>query len=216
MLMKISAHPSAACLSAAAALCAFVASISYAHAASEQVKSACRDDYFRHCSAHAVDSPSLRQCMRNVGAGLSNPCIKALVLDGQITKDDIQRYQSHQEGGSKVASEQVAPKKGAIAGEIAKGNKAVTTSKATKVASVGKTANGGKAVTASKTTKVASVGKTANGGNAVTASKATKVASVGKSANGGKAATASKANKGAEPRLARQRERHRAARSGDR
>jgi hypothetical protein len=185
MWIKISARPSAACFSAAAAFCAFAFSISCAQASSERVKSACRADYFRHCSAHAVDSPSLRQCMRNVGEGLSNPCLAALALDGEITKEDVQRYQARAENGSKAASDQVAPKKAASVGKSSTGSKAVS-------ANTGKTVNGGKAVTASKTAKVASTAKSTNGGKAVTASKKNKVASVGKSANGGKAVTASK------------------------
>lgn len=193
-MMTINPRPLATYLSAAAAFCAFVVSISSAQATSERVKSACKDDYFRHCSAYALGSPSLRQCMRNVGAGLSNPCLAALALDGEITKEDVQRYQSRTENGIKAASNQAAPKKGANSGKTANGGKVVTASKTAKVASVGKTANGGKVVTTSKSAKVASVGKPANGGKSVSTSKTTKIANAGKPAKGVKAGHAVKAS----------------------
>src|SRR5262245_28527683 len=123
MWMKSSARASAACLYAAAAFCAILVSISFARAASERVKSACRSDYFQHCSAHAVGSASLRQCMRDVGIGLSNPCIMALVQEGEITKEDIQRFQSSTAESRKGASDQAAPKKSASAGKIANTDK---------------------------------------------------------------------------------------------
>jgi hypothetical protein len=63
-----------------------------AYAVSEKVKSACRDDYFQHCSQYAVGSDELRQCMRKVGEDLSAPCLVALVEDGQITKEDVERH----------------------------------------------------------------------------------------------------------------------------
>ena len=86
-----SARPTAACLAAVAAFSAFIVSTSSARAASDRVRSACRQDYFRHCSAHALGSASLRQCMRDVGVGLSMPCIVALVQEGEVSKEDYDR-----------------------------------------------------------------------------------------------------------------------------
>lgn len=63
-----------------------------AYAVSDRVKSACRNDYFQHCSQYAVGSDELRQCMRNVGEDLSTPCLVALVQEGEITKEDVTRH----------------------------------------------------------------------------------------------------------------------------
>ena len=79
-------------LCAAAALSALALSNGSAFAVSDQVRDACKDDYFRHCSAYEVGSDALRQCMRNVGEGLSTPCLVALVHEGEITKADVERY----------------------------------------------------------------------------------------------------------------------------
>jgi hypothetical protein len=76
-----------------------------AHAVSERVKSACRNDYFAHCSQYAVDTEELRQCMRKVGEDLSTPCLVALVEDGQITKEDVARHNAAKEAATKTKSE---------------------------------------------------------------------------------------------------------------
>jgi adenylate kinase len=55
-----------------------------AHAVSQRVRNACRDDYHRFCSAYAVGTPELRQCMTRVGSGLSRGCINALLETGEI------------------------------------------------------------------------------------------------------------------------------------
>jgi hypothetical protein len=75
-----------------------------AQAISPQVKSACKQDYLLHCNGHPVGSASLRQCMRAVGEGLSTPCLVALVNDGEITKEEIERYNNKQAQGKKSAS----------------------------------------------------------------------------------------------------------------
>lgn len=59
-----------------------------AFAVSTAVKMACKDDYFTHCSMHAVGSPGVRQCMRAVGPRLSQRCIGALAAAGEIKKSD--------------------------------------------------------------------------------------------------------------------------------
>lgn len=70
-----------------------VMAVGAAQAASERVKNACRSDYFKHCSMHAVGTPGLRQCMRQVGERLSNPCLIALFEAGEISKADIEQNQ---------------------------------------------------------------------------------------------------------------------------
>ncbi len=81
-----------------------------AYAVSEKVKNACRDDYFQHCSQYAVDTDELRQCMRKVGENLSTPCLVALVEDGQITKEDVERHNAAKATGTKKNQEQIASK----------------------------------------------------------------------------------------------------------
>lgn len=64
-------------------------SVNQAYAVSREVRIACRDDYFAHCSMHAVGSPGVRQCMREVGPRLSQQCISALAASGEIKKEKI-------------------------------------------------------------------------------------------------------------------------------
>lgn len=78
------------------AVVAFAFSVSNAHAVSLAVKLACRDDYFAHCSMHAVGSPGLRQCMRDVGPRLSSRCIGALADAGEIKKAKVASLQKKQ------------------------------------------------------------------------------------------------------------------------
>ncbi len=215
----MSSWPFRRCICLAAALSAFLIflmSSDGAYAVSDKVKTACQDDYFQHCSEHALGSASLRQCMRNVGAALSSPCILALVEEGEITKADIVRYQAGQTEGDKTSSGQNEHKaqrapasskvgdkskgtnvdkaansnKTAKAGNTAKANKAGNGSKATKVASVDKAANSNKTAKAGSTAKA---NKTGNG------SKATKVASVDKAANRSKSDKATKSKTASEP-----------------
>ncbi len=77
-----------------AAAFAVLAFTTPAGAVSQAVKSACANDYFAHCSMHAVGSPGVRKCMRAVGPRLSKPCITALVADGQVNASDRKRYKS--------------------------------------------------------------------------------------------------------------------------
>jgi hypothetical protein len=60
-----------------------------AFAVSMAVKMACKDDYFAHCSMHAVGSPGVRKCMRAVGPRLSQRCIGALADAGEIKKSRV-------------------------------------------------------------------------------------------------------------------------------
>ena len=81
-------------------VCAAYFTASPAYAVSAYVKSACKSDYFRHCSQHAVGSEGLRQCMRKVGEDLSTPCLVALVKAGEVTKQDIEKYKAKQSKGA--------------------------------------------------------------------------------------------------------------------
>ena len=60
----------------------------------QRIKTACRNDYFAHCGQHSVGSSSLRSCMRRSQDLLSKTCLKALVDDGEVSKEDVSRYKS--------------------------------------------------------------------------------------------------------------------------
>lgn len=82
-------------------------STNHALAVSLAVKLACKDDYFAHCSMHAVGSPGVRTCMRDVGPRLSARCIGALADAGMIKSKAVARkYQTR----TKVAKKQYAKK----------------------------------------------------------------------------------------------------------
>jgi adenylate kinase len=142
MLQIDSSSPARATTSLLTTLGALALLTATVHAASEKVKSACKDDYFRHCSAHAVGSDSLRQCMRAVGENLSTGCLVALVEDGEITKQDIERHKAKQ-AEAKAEKPATEPKPAASAaastGGTAKSSPAKTVD-TPKVASIGKTA----------------------------------------------------------------------------
>jgi len=182
---------------AAAGLSALVVSSVDAYAVSNRVKEACQDDYLRHCSAYEVGSESLRQCMRNVGNGLSASCIAALVQEGEITKADIDRYSAGQTEGARASNAQ----KGANTQEPARSAK----NNADKVAKG--SANGAKSSNTSTPLKMASVAKSApaEGTAAITKplkasksdgkSKAVKLASKEKTARTSQAAKIGKSGK---------------------
>jgi hypothetical protein len=84
-------HP----LKALSLACALALLGTHAHAAvTERVKQACRAEYFVFCSAHAVGSASLRNCMRSAQSRLSQRCLKELVTAGEVSSGDIQHYKS--------------------------------------------------------------------------------------------------------------------------
>jgi hypothetical protein len=64
-------------------------SASQATAVSEAVTNACVNDYFAHCSAHAVGSEGLRQCMRATGPALSLRCVYALIKAGDVSLAEV-------------------------------------------------------------------------------------------------------------------------------
>jgi len=100
-------------------------SVNDAFAVSRAVKIACRDDYFAHCSMHAVGSPGVRKCMTDVGPRLSAKCIGALAAAGEVGKAKAAasrkyaaakvtkkvRYANKQAGKKQYAKTQSAKKK---------------------------------------------------------------------------------------------------------
>jgi len=78
-------------IKAALALAALAISSGSAFAISQQVRVACRADYFSSCSDHAVGSPALRQCMRGHAKQLSRGCKVALVASGEAGKTSVAR-----------------------------------------------------------------------------------------------------------------------------
>ena len=78
------------CVVLALVLCAGDAHALITH----RIKTACKNDYFAHCSQHAVGSSSLRSCMKRSQNLLSKTCLKALVDDGEVSKEDVKQYKS--------------------------------------------------------------------------------------------------------------------------
>lgn len=58
----------------------------------QAVKDACRDDYHKLCDKLEVGSEELRVCMRSKATDISPACLKALVDNKEVTKEDIDRY----------------------------------------------------------------------------------------------------------------------------
>lgn len=73
----------------------FVLVATNAFAYSPEVRSACRDDYYAHCSMHPTGSSELRTCMRKVGSGLAPGCIQALKASGEVAKDARRQKRKH-------------------------------------------------------------------------------------------------------------------------
>lgn len=78
-------------LAAVAAAMTLTLQTSPAAAVSIGVKMACMTDYLSHCSQHAVGSPGVRSCMRNVGSRLSKRCVNALISAGEVTQAEVDR-----------------------------------------------------------------------------------------------------------------------------
>jgi len=80
-----------ASLSLAVAAAALAVSAGEAGAVSGRVKLACASDYFAYCSQHPVNSPGVRQCMRDNGERLSKRCVNALVAEGEVSEAEVAR-----------------------------------------------------------------------------------------------------------------------------
>jgi hypothetical protein len=66
----------------------------YAGPITPRQKRDCKTDYDRYCSAHSLESPTLRACMRKVRFQLTDRCVDALVADGEITPAMGQKLKS--------------------------------------------------------------------------------------------------------------------------
>ena len=64
-----------------------IASVS-AGAVNQRVRTACKNDYFRHCPAYEVGTAKLRTCMTKAGKRkqLSHRCLRALIDAGQVPR----------------------------------------------------------------------------------------------------------------------------------
>jgi len=126
------------CVYGAATLAFAFLSSACAYAVSERVQQACRDDYYQHCSQYSVGTEELRQCMRKVGEGLSAPCLVALVQDGEITKEDVDRHNAAkgEKSSAKKSSTEVPSK---VASKDADDPKEVSSKSGKKKKKAGKT-----------------------------------------------------------------------------
>lgn len=57
--------------------------------AAGQVEQYCIWDYFRFCSQYSIGSNEVKQCMADAGVKLSKECIRAIVADGYVTKQEV-------------------------------------------------------------------------------------------------------------------------------
>ena len=73
------------------ALGALVLLVKEAAAVDPRVRSACASDYLAYCSQHDPDSGAARRCMRSHGPSLSNDCLNALIVAGEVTKEEVAR-----------------------------------------------------------------------------------------------------------------------------
>lgn len=69
----------------------------------QAVKDACKDDYETHCSAHAPESATARDCMAHAFEHLSDPCVTA-ILDSPLVEQEQQRVANARESDATAAS----------------------------------------------------------------------------------------------------------------
>jgi hypothetical protein len=63
------------------------------HAYSVAVQKACASDYTQFCREYGIETEALRLCMDRVGQKLTKTCVDALVADGEISKQEVERRQ---------------------------------------------------------------------------------------------------------------------------
>jgi hypothetical protein len=88
MSMRIVRSFNRSCLIAAVAA---MATSGPAPAVSQKVEDACRDDYFRHCSAYSVGTSSLRLCMESKASSLTRSCVRALIDAGVVDRRRLKK-----------------------------------------------------------------------------------------------------------------------------
>jgi hypothetical protein len=63
------------------------------HSYSQAVLYACVSDYKQYCREYGIETEALRLCMDRVGQKLTKTCVDALVADGEISKQEVERRQ---------------------------------------------------------------------------------------------------------------------------
>jgi hypothetical protein len=75
------------------ALATLVIATAPAAAVDDRVQTACERDYSAYCSQYDPDGEDVRRCMRAIGPKLTDPCIEALMAAGEMTPNEVARYQ---------------------------------------------------------------------------------------------------------------------------
>jgi hypothetical protein len=58
---------------------------------SKAVQKACANDYKQHCGQYGIETEALRLCMDRAGQRLTKTCVDALVADGEVSKQEVER-----------------------------------------------------------------------------------------------------------------------------
>jgi hypothetical protein len=74
-------------------LAALFIATTQAAAVDDRVEAACERDYSKYCSQHDPEGADVRRCMRANGSKLTGPCVEALMAAGELTSDEVARYQ---------------------------------------------------------------------------------------------------------------------------
>ena len=61
------------------------------HTYIKAVQKACAKDYKAHCGQYGVETEALRLCMDRAGQRLTKSCVDALVADGEVSKQEVDR-----------------------------------------------------------------------------------------------------------------------------
>jgi len=61
------------------------------HTYSKAVQKACANDYKQHCGQYGIETEALRLCMDRAGQRLTKVCVDALVADGEVSKQEVER-----------------------------------------------------------------------------------------------------------------------------
>lgn len=159
----------------------------YAYAVTDNVRQACRSDYYQHCSRFSVGTEELRQCMRKVGQDLSTPCLVALVQAGEITPADVERHNAAKAG--KTVSKTAATGAGLPAADDPKNvsSRSIANGKAAKASGSKNAKAATKAKNAKNTKKVTASAKPKPGSKAKTTKKASVAAHTGGASKNGTA-----------------------------
>ena len=61
------------------------------HSYSKAVQKACANDYKQHCGQYGIETEALRLCMDRAGQQLTKTCVNALIADGEVSKEEVER-----------------------------------------------------------------------------------------------------------------------------